>query len=122
MTPVSEWARCRPWISAALAYTGGTHTIEDVLALIESGRALLLAGERSAMVCEVATFPRMKSFHVWLAGGDLDELRNAADTQLVELARQCGCSQISITGRRGWVRALRDQGYVEKFTTVVKEL
>lgn len=121
MTPAAEWERCRGWVEAALKHAGGSHTIEDVLALIEAGRALLLAGERSAMVCEVQTFPRLKSFHIWLAGGDLEELRTS-QPMLEEYARRFGCSRISITGRRGWVRAVADLGYREKFTTVVKEL
>jgi hypothetical protein len=119
--PIGEWDRCRGWIEAALPFAGGTHTIEDVQEAIEAGRALLLAGKNSAMVCEVQTYPRLKSFHIWLAGGDLSELRSA-QTQLEDLAWRFGCSRISIAGRRGWVRAIEDLGYEETFTTIVKEI
>jgi hypothetical protein len=119
--PIEEWDRCRGWIEAALPFAGGTHTIGDVREAVEAGRALLLAGKSSAMVCEVQAYPRSKSFHIWLAGGDLDELRSA-QPQLEDFARRLGCSRISIAGRRGWVRAIEDLGYEEKFTTIVKEI
>ena len=121
MGAAREWERCRPWIEAALEYAGGTHMIEDVREAVETGRALLLAGRQSAMVCEVQIYPQFKSFHVWLAGGDLAEIRSS-QPQLEEYARHLGCARISIAGRRGWVRAINDLGYQEKFTTVVKEI
>jgi hypothetical protein len=117
----TAWPRCRGWVEDALVYAGGTHTIEDVREAIEAGRALLLAGRKSAMVCEVQTYPQLRSFHIWLAGGDLAEIRSS-QPQLEEYARRLGCSRISIAGRRGWVRAIDDLGYREKFTTVVKEI
>ena len=116
-----EWERCRPWIEAALKYSGGSHTIEDVRDAVEAGRALLLAGRQSAMVCEVQTYPQLKSFHVWLAGGDLAEIRSS-QPKLEDYARRLGCRRISIAGRRGWVRAIEDLGYREKFTTIIKEI
>lgn len=121
MTPLEEWNRCRGWIEAALEHTGGTHTIDDVREAIEARQAFVLAGKRSALVCEVQTFPRLQSFHVWLAGGDLAELRSS-QPQLEDYARRLGCSRISIAGRRGWVRAIEDLGYREKYTTIVKEI
>ena len=34
----SELNRCRPWIEAALEYSGGTHYFEDIVEGIVSGR------------------------------------------------------------------------------------
>ena len=99
MMPVGEWERCRGWIAAALEYTGGTHTIDDVLAAIVSGRAFLLAGERSALVCEVQVYPQMRVLHIWLAGGELAELRTLNE-QMDELARHLKCQRVTISGRR----------------------
>jgi hypothetical protein len=121
MIPADEWERCRPWIEAALPYAGGTHTIQDIKAAIDAGHMLLLAGERSAFVIEVITYPRTKALHIFLAGGDLTELKSA-DAQMDEIAREWGCSRITIAGRRGFIRALKDLGYRERWSVLSKEL
>lgn len=118
---MSEWERCAPWIEAALPYAGNTHTIEDVRHHVETGRALLLAGQRSAMVLEVIYYPQCNALRVWLAGGDLNELKLAAAPggQLEQLALHRACDRIRIEGRRGWVRAL---GWDELCTTIERTI
>ena len=37
-------------------------------------------------------------------------------------ARGAGCKYTTIYGRKGWTRALRDQGYREPYTILMKEL
>lgn len=105
--PREEWDRCKPWIEAALEYAGGSHTIEDVRELVEAGKVLLLTGENSALVVEIVQQPRLSVFHVWLAGGDLAELL-AIEKTFDAMARTLGCSKISISGRAGWERVLRN--------------
>jgi hypothetical protein len=40
----SEWARCAPWIDAALEHARGTQSLQDVKAQIDRGEALLWPG------------------------------------------------------------------------------
>jgi hypothetical protein len=117
----SDWERCRPWIEAALPYAGATHTIEDIEAEIRHGRLALLAGERSAMLCEVTNYPRLRALHIFLAGGDLMELKRF-NTTMDNAARGLGCSRISIAGRHGWERTLGDLGYRKRWTVLSKEI
>ena len=42
---VNEIERCRPWIEAALKYTGGTHEFEDIVDGIRSSRMQLWPSE-----------------------------------------------------------------------------
>lgn len=121
MVPLDEWNRCRGWIEAALEYSHGTHSIEDIERAIIEERAFLLAGEKSAFVCEVETHPQMRVLHIWLAGGDLAELKSA-DSQMDDIARNLGCTRITISGRCGWERALRGLGYRPLYYTVGKDL
>ena len=46
---VNEIERCRPWIEAALKYTGGTHEFEDIVDGIRSSRMQLWPSERGAL-------------------------------------------------------------------------
>lgn len=63
----------RPRLEAALARAGNTHTYDDILALLHTGRAQLWMSEdqRGALVTELLTYPRLKSVNYWLAAGDL---------------------------------------------------
>lgn len=120
---MTEWERCKPWIEAALRYAGGTHTIEDVEAAVVERRAMLLAGKQSAIVVEVKIFPRQRALHIWLAGGDLDELKSVFTSgQIDVIARAHGCRHVTISGRRGWLRALKDEGFSEVCTMVARNV
>jgi hypothetical protein len=119
---VVEFARCAPWIEAALEYDGGTHDIEDVLALVASGECQLWPGAKSAIVTEVVRHPKKTVLHFWLAGGDLQELE-VMSREVEEWAREQGCSRATLAGRRGWERSfLRDQGYAPQWAVLAKEL
>ena len=117
----SDWKRCRPWIEAALPYAGGTHTIEDIEAEMSTGRLALMAGERSAMLCEITNYPRLRALHIFLAGGDLAELRSF-NAMMDDAARAMACSRISLAGRPGWEKALSDLGYKKCWTVLSKEI
>jgi len=117
----SDWERCRPWIEAALPYAGGTHTIEDIEAEIGRGQLALMAGRESAMLCEIRNYPRLRALHIFLAGGDLKELRSF-NAMMDNAARVMECSRISIGGRHGWERALSDLGYRKRWTVLSKEI
>ena len=117
----SDWERCRPWIEAALPYAGGTHAIEDIEAELRRGQLALLAGHTSAMLCEIRNYPRLRALHMFLAGGDLMELRSF-NTMMDNAARSMGCSRISIAGRHGWEKALSDLGYRKRWTVLSKEI
>lgn len=114
-----DWARCAPWIEAALGHAHGTHTLEDVHGAVIRGDADFWAGRNAAMVTEVVTHPQFKTFNFWLAGGDLAELRDELRPQAETYARLRGAKFATITGRPGWARAL---GYKPLFFTCAKEL
>ena len=113
-----EFTRCRPWLEAALSYCGGTHVIEDVKAGIDAGDLTLVPLQDSALLLEVVEHPRKKVLNVFLAGGDLDELR-AMDPWLVRVANGIG-AELRLTGRKGWGRALGDLGWREQHVTLVR--
>lgn len=121
MTPISEWERCAPWIEAALSYAGGTHTLDDIRAGIEKGRFALIALERSAFVVEIIEYPQAMALHIFLAGGDLEELKGF-NSRMDEMARRLGCSRITIAGRKGFARVLTELGYLERWTVLAKDI
>jgi hypothetical protein len=105
----TEWVRCRGYIEAALEHVD-THTIEDVEAGILAGLYVFWPASKSAAITEIQVFPRAKHMHIFLAGGDLDELRSMVP-MWQSWARFNGCGKVTLCGRRGWERALKRQGW-----------
>ena len=123
-TPAEAWARCRPWIEAALEKAGGTHGVEDVARLIERGCAHFWPGRRSAAVTEFCDYPRFRACNLWLLGGDLKELA-ALQPKIEAWARAQGCRQLQAGGlaqRRGWERVGAALGFAPRWTVYAKEL
>lgn len=111
-----EWARCAPWLQAALD-RGGTQgfTLDEVRQRVAEERALFWPGERSAGVSEVT-----RDFHIWLFGGDLKEMW-AMERAVSGWARDRGLSRVTIKGRKGWERVLAPIGYRAE-TLLIKDL
>jgi hypothetical protein len=121
-TAARAWARCRPWLEAALARAGGTHTIEDVAEMIAQGRAHFWPGDRCAVVTEFLDYPRLRACNFWLVGGDLKALLTMQPA-IEAWARGQGCARLLGGGpRRGWERALRPLGYRPQWIIYFKEL
>lgn len=117
-----EAEKARPFIEAALEYSGGTHTFGDVVDALVSGEMQLWATDSAAVVTELQVFPQRKACNFFLAGGDMNQLAHFQRV-IGEWAKAQGCQRLIITGRRGWERTfLKDEGYAPKWTTFSKEL
>lgn len=113
--------RFRPELEAAMDHNGGTHTFDDLTAMVLQGRLRMWTTENSIALTEVIEYPRQKHYHVFAAGGDLGEIV-ATIPQVEQAARDAGCCKLTVSGRRGWVRALASEGWAEQFTTCVRSL
>jgi hypothetical protein len=121
MGMLAELNRCAPWIEAALEYTGGTHTLDNVIAEIYSGKLQFWAGTNCAIVTEIEVYPQTKTLHFFLAGGDLAELREMT-AKLEIWAKGIGCKAATLTGRKGWEKPLAGDGYTPKWFVLAKDL
>ena len=121
MTLDEELTRCKPWIEAALEYSGGTHTFADVVDCVKLGTMQLWPAERGCAVTEIITFPRKKTMHIFLAGGELDQFFDMHESA-IQWAKAQGCSAVTLSGRRGWTKAMSAKGWKEVYTTVGLEI
>lgn len=113
---MKEWERCKHYLEPAL---DGSHGMEDVWHEIKSGRAGFWPFPHGAVVTQVCEYPRRRVLRVWLAGGQLDELRRAFGF-LEELAAELNCERIEIDGRRGWGRVM--DGFKEERVVYTKDV
>jgi hypothetical protein len=111
----------RKYIEDALEYAKGTHTIDDIWNGIVDGTFQFWPGEKSAIITEVQIYPQKKAMHIFLAGGDLNELLEM-EKSVRAFAETIGCNSMSISGRRGWLRIFERDGWEEICTTIAKEL
>ena len=119
----AEWARCAPWIEAALERAGNTHAIEDIRGLVLAQDAQFWPGERSAIVTEILIYPKARLLHLWLAGGDLIELTEGLLPRIEAWGREVEhCARSTLMGRAGWERTLAPLGYAPAARLLTKEL
>ena len=121
------WDRARPHLAEALEHARGTHTVEDVLRLAGEGKLQLWVGDRSAAVTEILHFPQKRALNLFLAGGDLAEIRRA-QPGIEAFGRGMGCDFMMFSARltpaarprSGWERACPD--FTADWIAMSKEL
>ena len=119
---IQEFKRCEKWIEDALEYSHGTFTIESVFEDYINGHLQLWPGEKSVIVTQIVDYPGKKVLHMFLAGGDIEELE-ILHTSVEEYAKSVGCGALTLTGRPGWAKSfLRERDYIVKEIQMYKEL
>ena len=101
-----EWNRCSAWLEAALYYSNGTHTIDDVLETVQRGDAQFWHYPDAAVVTEIIDYPQKRVLRYWLAGGNLKTLLKV-EPSIRHWSQLWGCVGIEIIGRKGWHRVLK---------------
>lgn len=111
----------RKQIEAALAYSGGTHTFEDVAQSIVAGHMQAWVNGGSIAVTEIVNYPRKKVLHGFLAGGKMREIMEMVPSA-TEWGRQNGCSSFTLAGRKGWQRVFGRMGWHTAFIVMEVEI
>ncbi len=106
---VGDWAACEPFLTAALAHTDEWQLPDVALAVLRGQVQLWILRDQlgniaGSLVLYIDQRPRKRMLNVLLFGGAGDWM--SAIDQLIELARENGCSSVTGSGRPGWVRKL----------------
>jgi len=121
MSQISEIDRCQPWIEAALEYSGGTHSLSDVINGITSGKMQLWPSPKGCIVTEIVVYPRKKMLNVFLGGGEMEQLLDM-HKDVIAWSKAQGCEAITITGRFGWKKPLTRHGWKPMHASFIKEI
>ena len=104
-----EFDRHTGYISDALEYAGGTHTVEDMRNLVADTRLQFWPGKHSVVLTQIIDTPRKRVLHIVLAGGDagaaLHELRDLLP-RIEAFAWDHDCDMVVAYGRPAWGRAV----------------
>ena len=120
MKITEELFRCKTWIERALAKGGNTHSFKDIVDGVLSGHMQLWFNEKACAITEIVVYPNKKVFHVFLAGGKMEKVLELHDNSL-EWAKAQGCEGMTLSGRKGWQRALESRGWSTHQTVMAKE-
>lgn len=102
---LAKWSLHRGALLEAISHTHGTHTEDDVLAMILLGKLMLWANDGAAMVTEFVDYPRLRAVNVFICGGAIEPMWEV-EARVIAHAKAHGCTRITGGGRRGWQRAL----------------
>lgn len=120
MNVKEDLMRCREWIQSALNKGENTHSFVDVVDGVMSGNMQLWSGENGCAVTEIVVYPNKKVLHVFLAGGKLEQITDMMDSA-VEWGKAQGCDGMTLSGRKGWVKVLKDYGWEQQQVVLAKE-
>ena len=105
ITSLPSLENYREQIGDALEHSGGTHTFEDVLEMVEQDRAVFWPlSKESVVITEIVQHPRKRVLHIFLAAGKMTEIEAAAP-MILAWGKYHGCTAASLVGRRGWLRS-----------------
>ena len=120
-TPLEAMLPYRKMLVEALEHSGGSHTFQNIVDSVQQEVMQFWPMEKSCLVTEVINYPNLKTLHIFLAGGDLQEIKSI-DNTLEFLCQEIGADYISLSGRRGWIKALADIGYELSHVTLAKKV
>ena len=98
--------RIRELLQPALDRSG-THRMQDIEAGVEAGRFQLWVKPQMVGITEIIDFPLKRVLHIFLVGGNLEQIKSMHD-EVWAWAQAQGCSEMTLSGRPGWSKALKD--------------
>lgn len=122
------WPLVRQFIEKALTKGYGEYDSDDIHTLLEDGKAgliLAVVGDNVAAGIVVTTIekPALREMVILTAGGEhLDQWLPDIMGTFDVLAAEQQADVISIHGRSGWVKKLKQYGYEPIHTTVIKRI
>ena len=124
----NEWAmrefeRCAPFIQRAINRTNGETALEHVREEVKAGHAQIWPLPNACIITKISTFRTgLKVLHLWLAGGDKRQLLKAYEAYIEPWAKEKGCARMTISGRPGWLRAMKTMGVEQIYVVMGKSL
>ena len=100
----------RARLQKALDYGGGTHTLQDVIDLVKTGKAQFWENGDGSIVTEIYQYPRLKAISFWLMSGTIPDCM-ALEDDILTWAKTEGCTMAISTGRKGWLYHARKTGW-----------
>ena len=108
-------------LQKALDLMGNTYSLEDVVAMIDSGVMQSFAKNDTWVVTQIIDFPRKRVLELFLIVGDLEDLEEIYN-DAVAFAQMQGCTLMRGFGRPGWKKFAEPRGWTNGTTVYLKTM
>ena len=128
---ISAWPHVLPYIDRVIETSNGDFTTEYVLGRIIDGDYQLWVGSDDDGNVDYVGITRNEYFDasekmvvlvMWLAGDDMHKWIDTAVAELESWAIDAGADELRITGRPGWERIFKKDGFTKTHTVLAKPL
>jgi hypothetical protein len=124
---IEVWPQVRPYIDRVIESSNHDFTTEYILGRIADGDyQLWVGGDYSYVgVTRLEYFDaseKLICLVMWLSGDDMPAWIDSALSQLESWAMDNDCDEIRITGRPGWERMFKKDGFRKTHTILAKPL
>ena len=111
----------QPEIEDAMRRVNYMYTFNDVVESILRQQRIFYEFDDCMIIMQIDPFPQWKAFHCFLACGTTEAIL-AAEPKMHEIAKVLDCKYLSISGRVGWPRRLKSEGWKHLISTLYKEV
>jgi hypothetical protein len=118
---MSNLLRWQDHIEAAMAHVYDMYTFNDVVASVLRGERQFHDFGDACAIMEVCQFSQWSSYHVFVACGNMRTLKQN-ESVINGIAKSIGCKYMSLSGRIGWPRALKENGWKHTMSVLHKEV
>lgn len=113
---LAEWGRIEPLLQRVLDRFDYGSDADDILADVINGRRMMwsINDLEGLAVLSVSRLPKFSTLDVdCLAGENMNEWLSPFINQLTEYAKVLDCKYVDASGRKGWIRQLKQFGFNE---------
>ena len=124
----NEWAaaefdRCTPFIQRAINKAHDETDLDAVREEVTTGKAQIWPTPNACLITQMHNLKNGKRvLHLWLAGGNKTELLKLYEHFVEPWGKSQGCTRMTISGRPGWLRAMKAMGVKPLYMVMGKEL
>jgi len=108
-------------VEKALDRMGNTHSLPDILALIEDGAMQSFAMGPTWAITQILDFPRKRVLEIFMVVGDFQDLEPLFQA-LEAYAKAHACDMIRAFGRPGWAKYSRPRGWRDEAHVYIKDV
>ena len=125
---VKVWETVERWIENAAKHENES-SLDEIKSKLLSGNMQLWVVLQfptftpvACYVTEIELAPTLTLNAAYLSGDGVDDWLPLVERTIHQFAESVGCGRLSLRGRRGWVKKLREFGWTEELVVMNKEI